>query len=127
MPGNIIGNKNFPTVWITTNAYDINRIYNVFWGGAKYAVNDKIDLIGAIYYAQQNNFSTAPCTGTGIHTSSASCAGTFDAFSFLVDYRPVQRVDLYAGVALSNVYRGLASGFLQTQNIDPTVGLRIKF
>jgi hypothetical protein len=47
--------------------------------------------------------------------------------SFMIDYRPVQRVDLYAGVALSNVYRGLANGFLQTQNIDPTVGLRIKF
>ena len=127
VPGNIIGNKNFPTVWITTNAYNINRIYNVFWGGTKYAVNDALDLIGAIYYAQQNNFSTTPCTGTGIHTSSASCAGTFDALSFMIDYRPVQRVDLYAGVALSNVYRGLANGFLQTQNIDPTVGLRIKF
>jgi hypothetical protein len=83
--------------------------------------------MGAVYYAEQNNFSTAPCTGTGIHTSSASCAGTLDAFSFLIDYRPVQRVDLYAGAALSNVYRGLASGFLQTQTIDPTVGLRIKF
>jgi hypothetical protein len=44
-----------------------------------------------------------------------------------VDYRPVKRVDLYAGVALSNVYGGLANGYLQTQNIDPTVGLRIKF
>ena len=50
VPGNIIGNKNFPTVWITTNAYNINRIYNVFWGGAKYAVNDRLDLIGAVYY-----------------------------------------------------------------------------
>jgi predicted porin len=127
VPGNIIGNKEFPTVWITANAYNINRIYNVFWGGTKYAVNDKLDLIGAVYYGQQNNFSTTPCTGVGIHTSSASCAGTFDAFSFMIDYRPVQRVDLYAGVSLSNVYRGLASGFLQTQNIDPTVGLLIKF
>ena len=127
VPGNIIGNKKFPTVWITTNAYNINRTYNVFWGGAKYAMNDTFDLIGAIYYAQQNNFSTTPCTGTGVHTSSAACAGTFDAFAFMIDYRPVKRVDLYAGVALSNVYRGLANGFLQTQNIDPTVGLRIKF
>jgi hypothetical protein len=30
-------------------------------------------------------------------------------------------------VALSNVYGGLANGYLQTQSIDPTVGLRIKF
>jgi hypothetical protein len=36
---------------------------------------------------------------------------TLDTFSLLVDYRPVKRVDLYAGVALSNVYVGLASGF----------------
>ena len=72
-------------VWITSNAYNTNRIYNVFWGGTKYAVNDKLDLIGAVYYGEQNNFSTTPCTGVGIHTSSASCAGTFDAFSFMID------------------------------------------
>jgi hypothetical protein len=36
-------------------------------------------------------------------------------------------MDLYFGVALSNVYGGMSSGYLQTQNIDPTVGLRIKF
>jgi hypothetical protein len=45
----------------------------------------------------------------------------------LVGYRPVKRIDVYAGVALSNVYAGLANGFQQTQTIDPTVGLRIKF
>jgi len=39
----------------------------------------------------------------------------------------VKRVDVYAGVALSNVYEGLANRFRQTQNIDPTVGVRIKF
>jgi hypothetical protein len=45
----------------------------------------------------------------------------------LIDYRPVKWVDVYAGVALSNVYVGLANRFRQTQNIDPTVGVRIKF
>ena len=45
----------------------------------------------------------------------------------LIDYRPVKRVDVYAGVALSNVYVGLANRFRQTQNVDPTVGVRIKF
>jgi hypothetical protein len=28
---------------------------------------------------------------------------------------------------LSNVYGGLASGYVAAQNIDPTIGLRIKF
>ena len=72
-----------------------------------------------------------------------------DAVSLLVDYRPVGRVDLYAGVMLSNVYGGLASGFTRppritlpllhgkifsatattanTQEWDPTVGIRIRF
>jgi hypothetical protein len=45
----------------------------------------------------------------------------------MIDYRPVKRVDLYAGVMFSNVYGGLANGFLATQNIAPTAGLRVKF
>jgi predicted porin len=127
VPGNIIDNKAFPTVWITTNAFNIQRVYNTIWAGFKYAVNARLDVMGAFYYAWQNNFSTTPCTGQGIHTSSSSCAGTLDTLSLLIDYRPVKRIDVYAGVALSNVYAGLANGFQQTQNINPTVGVRIKF
>jgi predicted porin len=127
VPGNILDNKAFPTVWITTNAFAIQRVYNTIWAGFKYTVNARLDVMGAFYYAWQNNFSTTPCTGQGIHISSSSCAGTLDTLSLLIDYRPVKRVDVYAGVALSNVYAGLANGFQQTQNIDPTVGVRIKF
>jgi predicted porin len=127
VPGNILDNKAFPTVWITTNAFNIQRIYNTIWAGFKYAVNERLDVSGAFYYAWQNDFSTTPCTGQGIHISSSACAGTLDTFSLLVDYRPVKRIDVYAGVALSNVYAGLANGFQATQNIDPTVGVRVKF
>jgi hypothetical protein len=59
--------------------------------------------------------------------SSNKCAGTQDAFSALIDYRPLRRVDLYAGLMVSNVYGGFANGFQATQNIAPTAGLRIKF
>jgi hypothetical protein len=45
----------------------------------------------------------------------------------MVDYRPVSRISLYAGVMVSNVSGGLASGFLHTQNVDPTVGIRFRF
>jgi len=129
VPGNILDSKIFPTVWVTTNAYNVNRVENIFWTGVKYAVNDRLDVIGAFYYIEQNNFLAAPavCTGTGIHISSANCAGSYDTLSFLVDYRPLKRIDLYAGVALSNVYGGLANGYLAAQNIDPTLGVRIKF
>ncbi len=127
VPGNIIDSKAFPTVWVTTDAFDIQRVYNTVWTGVKYAVNDRFDVSGAFHFAWQNNFSPTPCKGQGIHVSSSACGGTLDTFSLLADYRPLKRVDLYAGVALSNVYSGLASGFQQTQNIDPTAGVRIKF
>jgi predicted porin len=119
--------KLFPTQWISYDAYINNRYVNVFFFGVKYALGPQLDVTGAFYYLDQNNYSTTPCTGTGIHTSSASCAGSQDAISFLIDYRPVKRVDLYAGVMLSNVYAGLASGFQQVQTINPTAGLRVKF
>jgi len=127
VPGNILNNKAFPTVWVNTDAFSIQRVYNTIWTGFKYAVNNRLDVMGAVYYAWQNNFSAAPCKGQGIHISSSACAGTLDTFSLMVDYRPVRRIDVYAGVALSNVYAGLANGFQATQNIDPTVGVRIKF
>ena len=39
-----------------------------------------------------------------IRVNNSACAGTQDAISFMIDYRPVKRVDLYAGVMFSNVY-----------------------
>ena len=49
------------------------------------------------------------------------------AISLLIDYKPFARADLYGGVMVSNVYGGLANGYFKPQNIDPTVGLRIRF
>ena len=134
--------KFWPTQWITYNAYLDNRIANVFFIGGKYAVTPQIDVAAAFYYLEQNNYnsSTTPCAAAattfvqpnGNHlvvsrVNNGSCSGSQDAVSFLIDYRPVKRVDLYAGVMISNVYAGLANGFPATQNIAPTAGLRVKF
>jgi predicted porin len=45
----------------------------------------------------------------------------------MVDYRITKRLDAYAGVMWSQVTGGLASGYLNFQNIGPTVGLRFQF
>jgi hypothetical protein len=134
--------KLLPTAWTTYTAYNDNRVVNTFFFGAKYAINDQFSVYGAFYYVQQNNYnsSATPCapanttftqpngsTFTVTRVNNSACAGTQDALSFMIDYTPVKRVDLYAGVMLSNVYGGFANGFQQVQNIDPTVGLRIKF
>lgn len=142
IPATIIGNKLFPTQWTNYTNYNVNRIAPYWFFGAKYAVNSQLDVTGAFYYQQQSNFnsSTTPCANanttfvepngssfTVTRVNSNKCPGSQDFVSFLIDYRPVKRVDLYAGVMLSNVYGGFANGFQVTQTINPTAGLRVKF
>ena len=132
--------KLFPTAWITTTNFAIPRIAPYFWLGAKYAVTPQLDVTGAFYYLDQTNFNTTACAGTLFTTvapngnkiavgriNSGNCAGSETFYSALIDYRPVKRVDLYAGLMVSNVYGGLASGFPATQDISPTAGIRIRF
>jgi predicted porin len=140
VPATIKGNKLFPTAWTNFTNYTIPRIAPYFWVGAKYAITPYLDVTGAYYYQQQTDYNATACTGTSTtfvepngnkftvgRISSGKCAGTQDAISALIDYRPVKRVDLYAGVMVSNVYGGFANGFQATQNIAPTAGLRVKF
>ncbi len=134
--------KLFPTAWTNFTAYNNLRVVNVPFIGVKYAINPQLDVIGAFYYENQNNYnsSTTPCAAANttfvqpngnpinvIRVNNSACAGTQDAISFMIDYRPLKRVDLYAGIMVSNVYAGLANGYLATQNVAPTAGLRIKF
>jgi predicted porin len=114
---------------VTTNAFAIARVQSTVWTGVRYAVMKNLDLSSGVYWESQNDFLAAPgfCTGSGTQTSSGRCAGGRYSYSFLIDYRPVPRINLYAGVLFSNVYGGVASGFLHTQNIAPTVGLRFRF
>jgi len=106
-----------------------NKILQVMWIGAKYAVTDQLDVIGGYYHYIQNSYfgtaalGPAPCFGT----EHAQCAGTYDAISAAVDWRFAPKWDLYFGVMFNQVDGGLAFGFLQHNNIDPTVGLRFRF
>ena len=114
---------------VNATFYDVNEIMHTIWAGAKYDVSTNLSVAGSLTYQRQNDFLPAPgvCTGSGANTSSPRCAGSESAISFLVDYNPVPRADLYGGVMITNVYGGLASGYFKTQNIDPTIGLRIRF
>jgi predicted porin len=131
---------------VTVNNYDINRVINTFWTGAKWKVRKDLDASVGLYYQEQNDYNTSACTGTGAFISSSKCAGTHTGVSFLLDWKPVGRVDIYAGVLVSNVYGGFANGHFstattfipgtttaisvntaRTENYDPTVGIRIRF
>jgi len=110
---------------VTSTDFDISKILRVSWLGVKYAVRDDLDVAGAVYHYWQNNYNKDTCTNGGL--SSSKCAGTLDAASAMVDYRITKRLDAYAGVMWSRVAGGLASGYLNFQNIGPTAGLRFQF
>ncbi|MGP0104603.1 hypothetical protein [Rhodoblastus sp.] len=114
---------------VTSNAYDVPRLLNTMWTGLRYAVLDNVNLAAGVYWQTQNDYLAPPatCAGSGTATSSGKCAGGRYSYSFMVTYRPVRRITLYAGVMASNVYGGVASGYLHSQNIDPTIGARLEF
>ena len=118
-----------PPGFVTTNAYTAPRNLNTVWTGLRYSLWSNLDLAGGVYWESQNDFLAAPavCTGSGSATSSTRCAGGRYSYSFLVNYRPIPRVNLYAGLLVSSVYGGVASGFLHTENVAPTVGMRVRF
>jgi predicted porin len=127
---------------VTATAYNIHKVLQVGWVGAKYAVRPDLDISAAYYIGDQNDYTnysvkgTAPCgpnttvPAPGYSPQGANhstCAGTIQAVSGLVDWRPYQRLDVYAGIMYSEVTGGLANGFLHSNNIAPTAGLRLTF
>ena len=104
-----------------------DKILQVMWAGAKYAVTDNLDVIGAYYhYAQNNFFANGPNVGCS-SSAHSQCSGTFDAVSAVIDWKFAAKWDTYIGFMFSQVNGGLANGYLQRNNIDPTAGLRFRF
>jgi predicted porin len=112
---------------VSNTAYaDADKILQVYWAGARYAVTPQFTTAVAYYGEKQ----TAYATGTDANCStvvSGKCSGNFNAISVSIDYHFTKRFDSYAGAMWSNVSHGLASGYIYTTMIDPTVGLRFSF
>ena len=106
-----------------------DRIRQVMWTGAKYAITEKLDVMAAYYhYAQNSYFGTAtggpaPCSGS----EHSQCAGTFNAISGVIDWLFAPKWDLYLGIMSTQVNGGPANGYLQRNNIATTAGLRLRF
>jgi hypothetical protein len=131
---------------VTSNAYDKDKIQQIGWVGAKVAVRPDLDVIGGAYVVDQNNYyskaansgkaeNCGPNTTVTIgpekyHLRGAAnsyCQGDLYAVSGMIDWRPWKRVDVFAGLMYSVASGGIASGYLNTWNVDPTAGIRISF
>jgi predicted porin len=112
--------------FITNNAYNNSKTVQVYWSGVRYTVIPHLDLTAAYYGYRQNAYGTG--TQAGCTTIAHSvCSGSFEAYSIDADYRFNQHFDAYLGAMYSGVHDGVASGYLHTTNINPTVGVRYKF
>ena len=113
--------------FVNNNAYPNGaKILQISWFGAKYSFSENLDLIGAWYHYNQNNYNvTAKCPGGT--KDSAACSGRLDAYSLVADYKFDRHFDAYAGFMWSRVADGLAAGYLNSWTIDPTIGGRFNF
>jgi predicted porin len=112
--------------FVSNNAYNNSKTVEVYWTGVRYTVIPHLDLTAAYYGYHQNAYGTgkqAGCTTTAYST----CSGSFEAFSLDADYRFNLHFDAYLGAMYSGVHDGVASGYLNTTNINPTVGVRYRF
>jgi predicted porin len=112
--------------FVTNNAYVNSKTVQVYWSGVRYTVIPNLDLTAAYYGYSQNAYGTG--TQAGCSTSAHStCSGSSEAFSFDADYRFNKHFDAYLGAMYSGVSDGVASGYIHTTNINPTIGVRYKF
>jgi len=100
------------------------RRVQVVWFGAKYAITDNLDIIGAYYHYDQNTFTIASCANAPAH---AQRAGTMDAASVVIDWRFLPKWDTYIGTFFSQMNGRLDNGFLSRSNLATTAGLRFRF
>jgi predicted porin len=109
---------------ITNNtAFNIQKILQISWAGARYTPIPQLDLSAAYYQYNQKSFNANGCS----NISASSCAGELHDASLVADYHWTKRFDTYAGVNYSIVQNGLANGYLFTSDWTPMVGVRFNF
>jgi predicted porin len=112
--------------YVNNTAYDNPKILQVYWAGVRYAILPQLELTGAYYGVHQSAYGSGTQAGCNTDAHSA-CSGNLETFSFDADYRFNVHFDVYLGAMYSGVHDGLASGYINTTNINPTVGVRYKF
>ncbi len=112
--------------FVNNDAYSISKTVQVYWTGVRYSVMPNLDLTAAYYRVQQDAYGTGKEAGCSTSAYSV-CSGNLEAFSFDADYRFNKHFDAYLGAMYSGVHDGVASGYIYTTNINPTIGVRYKF
>jgi predicted porin len=108
---------------VNNSAFNIHKVLQISWVGARYALTPKLDLAGAYYRYDQNSYKAGGCA----NASAAACSGQLYELSATADYRLTKHFDVYAGVMSSRVADGLAAGYLKTSATGTMSGVRFSF
>ena len=104
-----------------------DRIEQIVWTGFGYNISPKIVAKVAYYRLFQNNYFRSGPNSNCDTAAHGQCAGALQAVSGLLDWQFLAKWDAYAGCMYSQVSGGMANGYLKHNNVDPTVGLRLRF
>jgi len=121
---------------VNNNAFQTAKISQTSWVGTKYAVNSNFDLTLVWYHLTQNSWQATSRGNSGsavanfnpngncTDASFATCSGSLDVVSFVVDWRFAKRFDVYAGVAWSETQNGFSNGILSLHPVaNPVAAL----
>ena len=111
---------------VNNTAFNTAKTLEVFWAGVKFPLSDQLDISAAYYGYKQNSFATGANAGCS-STVAASCSGTENSGSIVLDYKFSKRFDWYLGTFYTEVKDGLASGFLNDNTLTTTTGIRFRF
>lgn len=132
LPAGFTGLGGYDFSFVNNSAFNLHKVLQVSWIGARYSVTKELSVSGAFYHYNQNDYHFAVTSGVTTpkpcsNNSAGSCSGALDAFSLMADYRFTKRFDVYAGAMYSEVSDGLASGYLHPSNLNTMVGARFSF
>jgi predicted porin len=131
-PGNKGAGLLFNGTNINNTAYNVDQIRQLAWFGGRYALTDSLDVAAAYYHIWQNDYSNGATSAAGgtcavSTTSQASCAGSIDAVSALIDWKFAPKWDTYLATLYSRNNGGLDRGYLARDNWATTAGLRFRW
>jgi predicted porin len=114
---------------ITNNAFIRDKILQVVWAGVRYSVTDSLDVVGAYYHYDQNEYATGATLKNCMISAHAagSCSGTQDVASALIDWKFAPKWDTYIGLMFTQLNGGLDSGLQVRNNWETTAGLRFRW
>jgi predicted porin len=118
---------------VEDNNLDSPKTVQIWWTGVRYALSSKTEIVGAWYHQLQNDFRVPTTCAPG--NMRSSCAGALNEFSLFADHHFTKRLDVFAGIAYSDVSGGLAIAiphgpgvpYYHNNNTAPVIGGRFTF